>query len=104
MASVVSVEFTKDNATKCLCGGCPVQKDSVCVAQKQAALGAAMEGETDGMPSAADLPRLYCATGVATCGDLDFAETCQCMHCPVYRENGLDQWKYCERGAAMSIG
>ncbi|MHB1323795.1 MAG: DUF2769 domain-containing protein [Coriobacteriia bacterium] len=52
-----------------------------------------------------DVPRLYCAAGLATCDDLDFDKDCQCPKaCHVYRENDLAQWKYCMRGSAAEIG
>jgi hypothetical protein len=98
------VEFTKDNAMKCLCGGCPVQTQSACVAEKSAALKAAMETGMEGMPTPDALAGLYCATGTAACDDLDFSQSCHCMSCPVYSDAGLTQWKYCERGAAAAIG
>jgi hypothetical protein len=55
-------------------------------------------------PPAADLPGLYCSSGVATCQDLDFDGICRCMGCVVYAENVLDQSKYCRRGSAAKIG
>jgi hypothetical protein len=52
-----------------------------------------------------DVPRVYCATGTATCDDLDLSQDCQCpKSCEVYREHDLTQWKYCERGSAAMIG
>ena len=101
---MASVDFTLDNATTCLCGTCPVQTDSVCVKDKNTTLGEAMAAGMADMPSPIDVAGLYCSTGVATCGDLDFTQQCQCMGCPVYVENDLGQWKYCERGNAATIG
>lgn len=58
-----------------------------------------------GDPMPGDVPRVYCATGTATCDDLDFDAQCQCPKtCAVYRENELTQWKYCQRGSASDIG
>jgi len=101
-----TVGFSRDNAMKCMCGECPVQEESSCVADKTAAMNAAMEagGESMPMPSVADFPGLYCANGKAACADLDFTQTCICMECPVYGDNGLRGWKYCERGSANEVG
>ena len=101
---MASVDFTLENAIKCLCGTCPVQADSVCVTEKNTKLGEAMKAGMDGMPSPANVAGLYCSTGVATCTDLDFAKQCKCAGCEVFAENGLGQWKYCERGNAATIG
>ncbi len=58
-----------------------------------------------GAPMPGDVPRLYCAAGLATCDDLDFDLDCQCPKtCQVYRENDLAQWKYCMRGSTAEIG
>jgi hypothetical protein len=86
---------------KCVCAECPVQEESSCAADKNAAMEAG--GETMPMPSAADFPGLYCANGKAVCDDLDFTQTCICMECPVYDDNGLRGSKYCERGSAAEV-
>lgn len=101
---MTSVDFTKDNMMSCLCGGCPVQAESACVAEKSAALTSELDASSATMPAAAAVPGLYCATGVAACDDLDFTQTCSCPQCPVYAANALTQWKYCERGDASSLG
>lgn len=100
---MASVEFTKDNVMKCICGKCPVQAESACIADKSGKLMAGMESGMDEMPAPADVPGLYCSTGVASCDDLDFSQDCICPGCPVHVENGLTQWKYCERGSAAEI-
>jgi hypothetical protein len=101
-----TVGFTEGNVTRCICGQCPVQEDSSCVADKNAALAEAAEagGESKPMPAAADVPALYCATGVASCDDLDLSQTCICMECPVYDDNSLRGLKYCEGGSAAEVG
>ncbi len=98
------VAWTADNAKTCLCSGCPVQAASACVAGLQGKKAAAMAAGMDQMPAAKELAGLYCSSGKATCEDLDFSKNCLCMGCPVYRANGLDEWKYCERGSAAEIG
>ena len=98
------VEFSKDNAMKCMCSTCPVQAASSCVADKNAKLAAAMTSGMEGMPAADEVAGVYCATGVASCDDLDLSMGCVCSTCAVFADNQLGQWKYCERGNAASIG
>jgi hypothetical protein len=72
---------------------------------KDRSVQSAMGPGAMGMPSAQDVPRVYCSSGTATCDDLNFEEQCQCPKtCQVYRENDLSQWKYCQRGSAAMIG
>jgi hypothetical protein len=99
-----SVEFSKDNMMKCICGSCPVQTESACAAEKNAMIKTAMESGMESMPAEGAVPGLYCATGVAACDDLDLSKHCICPGCPVLTENGLTQNKYCERGNAETIG
>jgi hypothetical protein len=101
---MATVEYTRANAMKCMCVRCPVQASSSCVAEKSALLSAAMEVGMDAMPATADVPLLYCATGIAVCDDLDFAQRCICGDCAVFSENALTQMKYCKRGSAAKIG
>jgi hypothetical protein len=97
------VPLTAHNATRCLCYACPVQIDSACATAKYAAVSASLGADGD-MPPAADVPGMYCSSGLAVCDDLDFSGMCRCMGCDVYAEMGLDQWKYCQRGSAAQIG
>lgn len=97
------VRFTQHNAERCLCYACPVQKDSPCASAKHAAASGFLGGTGDA-PPASEVPGVYCSSGLAVCDDLDFSGMCRCMSCDVYAENGLDQWKYCQRGTAALIG
>jgi len=97
------VPFTTHNAARCLCYGCPVQRESACASSKHAAIADVLAGAGD-LPPAPDVPGMYCSSGLATCDDLDFSGMCQCMGCAVYAENSLDSWKYCERGSAAQVG
>lgn len=96
------VPYTRKNAALCRCYACPVQKDSACAQEKVSAVYATLT--TADPPPPAELPGMYCTTGVAVCNDLDFDGLCQCMSCAVYRINALDQWNYCQRGPASEIG
>lgn len=97
------VPFNQRNAARCLCYACPVQKDSACASAKHAAVSASLS-DASATLIAADVPGAYCSSGLAVCDDLDFSGMCRCMSCDVYAEMGLDQWKYCQRGAAAQIG
>jgi hypothetical protein len=96
------VAYVQKNAARRRCYGCPVQKGSTCAQEKHAAVAGTLE--TSGPPPAPELPGLYCSSGLATCHDLDFTGMCRCMGCAVYAENGLDGWKYCQRGSAQQVG
>jgi hypothetical protein len=37
-----------------------------------------------------EFPWLYCATGKASCDDLNFEEECICRDCKVWKENSLN--------------
>jgi hypothetical protein len=96
------IAYNQENAGICLCYDCPVQTKSTCAQGKYAPISATV-GTVD-PPAAADLPGLYCASGVAACDDLDFSKTCQCMVCTVYDDNALARSKYCEEGSASKVG
>lgn len=96
------VEFSRDNVMKCMCGECPVQADSSCVADKNTGLEEAMTAGLDPMPAQDQVPGLYCSAGTASCTDLNFAELCICGECAVFIDNKLGGWKYCEQGAATA--
>jgi hypothetical protein len=55
-------------------------------------------------PMPEDVPGVYCATGKATCSDLDPEQMCQCDKCDVYKENDLGSGEpggyYCAEGKA----
>ena len=52
-----------------------------------------------------DVPLLYCASGIATCKDIDTSQMCICGDCPLWEEYNLPSLKpmgyYCRDGAAM---
>lgn len=77
----VKVQFTRKNAQKCLCGGCPVQSESQCVKDNSKKIGDIMSSPKF-EPEL--LPRLYCSSGVASCKDIDLNQSCICGDCDVY--------------------
>jgi hypothetical protein len=101
------VEHNQENAILCICTKCPVQSESKCAGEKVKQMEAMMEkGMPEGMmPPPADLPGLYCATGVATCKDLDFSKMCICGGCPVWDKCKLSGGKpagfFCRDGKAL---
>ena len=91
------VEYTKENVEKCWCGSCPVQVGSACARELYEASKASEE-----LPSPEALPGLYCATGRATCKDLELVERCNCPSCLVWGENCLSGNHYCSLGPGPS--
>ena len=89
------VPYTQENATLCICTKCPIQSESTCAGEKVRQMEAMMaRGMPEGMmPPSADLPGLYCATGFATCKDLDFSKMCMCGGCPVWEKYKLASGK-----------
>ena len=106
-APVEKVPYTQENATMCICTRCPVQAESACSREKVKVMEAMMaKGMPQGlMPPPADLPGLYCATGVAACKDLDFSKICICAGCPVWEKcklgNGKPAGYFCRDGKAV---
>lgn len=94
------VAFTVESVKKCICPVCPVQTGSKCVRAKASGLTAALKASP---LKAADIPGVYCATGVADCKDLSFKQACICASCPLYPEYKLKGRKpllyYCRDGA-----
>ncbi len=82
------VTFNSINTGRCQCPQCPVQANSTCVAEKLRGLGAALKKDP---LIRADIPGQYCATGTATCTDLNPDKTCLCPSCEVFKEYNLDQ-------------
>jgi len=103
---VDKVPYTQENATMCICTRCPVQTESACAREKIKIMEAMMvKGMPKGMmPPPVDLPGLYCATGVATCKDLDFNRMCICAGCPVWDKcklaDGTPRSYFCRDGKA----
>jgi len=94
------IKFTRENITKCLCPQCPVQAESECAQTKIRMLQESMRGMS---PEPSDVPGVYCATGTATCSDLDPNKMCNCPNCNVFKENSLVHREpkayFCQKGA-----
>lgn len=68
-------------------------------------IGTQGQARGDGnLPSSSDIPGLYCSSGEAGCGDLDFEKRCMCPTCSVWQEHDLGAYKYCKDGPAARIG
>ena len=94
----MKVEFNMENIKKCICNTCPVQEDSQCAQNKEMKIQKMM-------PKPEMVPRMYCATGKATCDDIDTSKMCQCATCPVWKENQLAMGEpmgyFCRDGEAQ---
>ena len=120
-----TVRYDPPNAMKCQCTRCPVQGQSACASGKMQAMSGMMDqmrgmmesgsqsmgasGEMSGQPEAMmpppqDMPGLYCSTGTAACGDLDYAKACVCPTCQVWTDNQLESQQYCRQGSAAQVG
>jgi len=101
MSPKISVPFVAANVTRCLCPKCPVQKASVCVTGKMSKIGDALKVNP---LKRADIPGVYCASGTATCEDINTNQSCQCGSCAVFAEFKLAGGKpvgyYCRDGSA----
>ena len=102
MKILSKVEFNMENLQKCICKTCPVQAESACAKQKKMKVKDMMESKK--MPDAEMVPGVYCATGKATCDDLDVSKMCQCNECPLWGEydlaSGQPMGYYCRDGKA----
>jgi hypothetical protein len=100
-----TVAYSILNVNRCRCTLCPVQADSECAQEKYCSLK--NELESSGGVEALEprkVPGIYCSTGKATCGDLNFSRHCICNTCPVWEENNLEDTKtkmyYCKKEEA----
>lgn len=95
------VKFTGRNISKCLCSQCPVQAESECAQTKMKLLQESMRGMS---PEPSDISGMYCATGIATCDDINPNRMCNCPQCEVFKENSLTNREhgayFCQNGAA----
>lgn len=95
------IEFTGENISKCMCPQCPVQAESECAQTQMKMLQESMRGMS---PEPSEVPGVYCATGIATCSDLDPNKMCNCPNCDVFKENNLAKGEpggyFCQKGIA----
>ncbi len=95
------VPFIAANVGKCMCPKCPVQAKSQCVSGKLATIKDAL-GKSP--LKREDIPGVYCATGTATCQDLNPSQPCICGKCTVFTEYKLASGKpvgyFCRDGSA----
>jgi hypothetical protein len=109
---MANIEFNMGTIGKCKCPECPVQAQSSCAMDKLDNLEKTMdyppettvakEKEITSHPE--HVPEAYCATGTATCPDLDPKNMCQCGTCDVWKENRLGEGEpggyFCSNGKA----
>lgn len=100
------IEFSMENIKKCLCTKCAVQIESKCVKDKQKIMLLITQQDLDS-PMRMDserVPGVYCATGQATCNDIDTKKVCKCNECPIWDQYDLKLCKpgryFCKNGVA----
>lgn len=96
-----TIPFTRENAKKCICWKCPVQKDSQCIKKNEEKMGEVM---TTRFFEPQIVPGLYCSSGTASCKDIDASRPCICGGCEIYSNFRLNksrpQGHYCKNGSA----
>ena len=97
---LTTVDYDKKNLERCLCIKCPVQIESLCANERKLSVLALLKNlkETDLMPEPAQIAAIYCSIGKSTCADIDTNKECQCIKCPVFKENDLETGYYCKLG------
>lgn len=83
------VALNIENIQKCACFQCQVQAESKCVQNKMYMLKEMMKIEKDIIPEPENIPKMYCATGIAACSDINTDKICNCPNCEVFKENKL---------------
>lgn len=101
-----TVNYDLENFNRCLCGGCPVNRNSDCTHQREEALGPVFEAIESGgpLPDPNAMPGLYCAVGKSACGDLSEEYSCLCPGCSIFLRQELGTTHYCTRGSAEEVG
>ncbi len=101
---MVKVDYNLDNMLKCICCKCKVQTGSDCAKERTDKIQKVEARGLEAIPrfEPEEFPWLYCATGKASCNDLNFEEKCKCKECKVWIENNLEsadiQEYYCKDG------
>ena len=105
---MLKIDFNRKNIEKCLCTGCPVQKENSCIKdqiEEMEEISKDIDIDTGVMIGPDEVPKLYCSTGKTKCKDLETHEECQCPQCEVWKENDLevrDAFAYfCVNGRAV---
>ena len=101
MQTSISIPFISTNATKCLCLRCSLQLTSICVNAKVTELKQSLDKHP---LMREDILGVYCATGTATCEDINKEQDCICGRCVVFPEYKLFNLQpighYCRDGRA----
>jgi hypothetical protein len=90
---MLKIDFNRENLDKCLCPGCPVQKESNCIKDQVIEMEEVshdIDIDSGVMIGPDEVPKLYCSTGKSKCNDLYTHEECQCPQCDVWKENDLE--------------
>ena len=103
---MVKVDYNLENMLKCICCKCDVQTRSDCAKERTIRFKKSKPKDWKQFPvfEPEEFPWLYCATGKASCHDLNFEEKCKCKDCKVWKENNLESSDileyYCRDGKA----
>lgn len=94
-----------ENAKICLCMQCPVQTESTCAKSTMKDSEKLVQAGAGQIKGPADIPKLYCATGIAACKDIDTNQMCICGDCPVWKKYDLQDTSpsmyFCRDGKAL---
>jgi hypothetical protein len=99
----LSIPFTSFTVSTCQCAKCPVEKDSKCAKDQWSKVGKTV---CDTKPlKREEIAAAYCATGMASCPDLDTSKNCICGTCKIFAKHGLGDRMppvgyYCRDGSA----
>ena len=103
---MVKVDYNLENMLKWICCKCDVQTRSDCAKERTGKIQKIEAKGLEAIPlfEPEEFPWLYCATGKASCHDLNFEEICKCKDCKVWKENNLASSNileyYCRDGKA----
>lgn len=97
---MADVEYIKKNLERCMCMSCPVQIDSICANERKLKVLDMLANYEEGslLLEPSQIAALYCSIGKSGCGDIDTEQLCQCMKCPVFKENSLTKGYFCKFG------
>jgi hypothetical protein len=103
---MTKVSYDLENYNRCLCGGCPVNRQSGCTHEQEEALGAVFEALEKGgaLPEPNVMPGVYCSVGKSVCDDMSDDRPCLCPGCSIHLKQALGSSYYCMRGSAEEVG
>lgn len=100
------VRYNLESFNRCLCGGCPVNRQSACTHEHEKALEAVFGAIEKGgpLPEPRAMPGIYCSVGASVCEDMDAGRPCLCPGCSIHLRQALGNTHYCTSGSAEEVG